>query len=1547
MKSILSVLFLFPFFVKSQTGTFTFTLPAAARTSAGVYKTDSTLVRTLWADRNYSAGTYTEYWDGKDDYGVKLTSPDANYNIKVLSNNVTYKWEGIVGNTSSLQTTGAVQRNVYTSMTGIAITGTTAYFCQGYSEGLPSIAKFNTASPQARILVVAGPNSTGTVDFICTDGTYVYNTGYDAYAVNNTFAAAIRVSNDTYVVFPNGTPGYSATHVRYYAAGTLDFMNTPRSKPTGIAVQQTGSYLFLARGGINRLSVMNKTTGAIVQILTYSNPRYISTDGNSLWMCTGTTATGNTIAKYTVNANGTLSAPTLTLSGITIPGATQSNGSGTIAIIDSTNQVVRFFNTSTGVEGTQLGTNGGYSANPTVTNTRFMFNDYRGNTFSFLAFAPDGSFWVGDPGNYRELHYNSSKAWIETIMSMGASYSTCVDPNNINRLFANYLEFAIDYSQPLSATTGWTLVKNWGYSSLANTTTTITLSKLLNVVTLSNGRTYGYNYMQPIGLVELTSTGLRLTGVDITNRTGSYSISSINADGSLTKFSGWYDTGSTVTYSKSSLSGFDASGNPIWSKTGTLLATTPTNTLKHPNNFPGNVTPVSYNFVTTSGKVIFYNPSKYYTGTTLWNGYHLGAIKKGQNTWLWETQKVDNMSYTGTFPEADYFEIGNGVNQYAGSNVNVIDNNIFTGYHGEFWKNSQTNYFNHYYEDGLAIGQFGTDGSISLPTDIGAAGNALSPVVVKDASGDLYVYHGDESAHAGIHRWKISNLSSIQEQYISIAYPSNYYRIAYGYLDLHSGLPFISSLPNSAGWSESGGIVTSNTGLKKYIDDGSPDVYTYSNISSGTAAVNRDLGVNNVTNNWKISGQITFEESDFIVGSFTQQYVDVLDAAGKIITRFNYIGNPTTKVLTIYANASIIDSRTGLSPTLNQFQPFEVNVVNGVITFTYADYPPVTAPIFDATANWKQPKILRQYWTGKGTPARVMYIGFMDMRFYKDYYQTNIPPIANAGSDQTITLPVNNVTLTGSGTDADGTIANYSWTKISGPSSVITNSNNSTTTVTGLLQGTYKFELKVTDDVGATNVDTVQVIVNPPANIPPVANAGTDQTITLPLNNVTLTGSGTDANGTVTNYLWTKISGPASGTITNPNNFKTTVTGFTQSITYMFELKVTDNAGATNVDTVQITVNPPANIPPVANAGPDQSITLPVNLVSLAGSGGDADGNITGYLWTKISGPLTYNIVNPTSPVTDISGLVNGVYKFELKVTDNNAAIARDTIQITVNVAANIPPDADAGTDQMLLLPRNKIALNGVGTDVDGSVISYLWTKIAGPTALIALPNSASTSVSQLIQGDYLFELKVTDNNGTVGKDTVQITVVASSLPLKLLSFTGKINNEKINLQWETTNEKNILEFEIERMNTNTWNKIGFVPPATGGLISNQYTYMDSLPLFGINYYRLKIIDIDGKFVYSDIISFEINPTNNLIHQNFPNPFSNYTNIKFEIAQKSAVKIIVYNAVGIQMAVLVDEMKLPGVYQAQWNIANAAQGNYFYKLIVDDNVVVKKMLKLY
>ncbi|UAY51203.1 T9SS type A sorting domain-containing protein [Ferruginibacter albus] len=372
----------------------------------------------------------------------------------------------------------------------------------------------------------------------------------------------------------------------------------------------------------------------------------------------------------------------------------------------------------------------------------------------------------------------------------------------------------------------------------------------------------------------------------------------------------------------------------------------------------------------------------------------------------------------------------------------------------------------------------------------------------------------------------------------------------------------------------------------------------------------------------------------------------------------------------------------------------------------------------------------------------------------------NKAPVANAGTDQTIQLPTATVALTGSGTDTDGTIASYAWTKLSGGTATITSASSATTTITSLVQGTYQFVLTVTDNNGATGKDTIQIIVKA-ANISPIAKAGTDQTIQLPTSTVTLTGSGTDADGTIASYAWSKLSG-GTATITSSSAATTTITSLVQG-TYQFVLTVTDNQGATGKDTIQIIVNAAAvNKAPVANAGTDQTIQLPVSTVTLTGSGMDADGSIASYAWTKLSGG-TATITSASSATTTITSLVQGTYLFVLTVTDNQGATGKDTIQVIVK-AANITPVAKAGTDQTIQLPVSTVTLSGSATDADGTIASYAWTKLSGGTAAITSVSAATTTITSLVQGTYLFVLTVTDNNGATGKDTVQVIVLAANI---------------------------------------------------------------------------------------------------------------------------------------------------------------------------------------
>ncbi|MEP7250799.1 MAG: PKD domain-containing protein [Ginsengibacter sp.] len=300
---------------------------------------------------------------------------------------------------------------------------------------------------------------------------------------------------------------------------------------------------------------------------------------------------------------------------------------------------------------------------------------------------------------------------------------------------------------------------------------------------------------------------------------------------------------------------------------------------------------------------------------------------------------------------------------------------------------------------------------------------------------------------------------------------------------------------------------------------------------------------------------------------------------------------------------------------------------------------------------------------------------------------SNAAPVVDAGSDQTITWPINTVSLVGSASDPDGTIASYSWAKISGPGSgSIVNSSLSTAVIINLVPGTYQYELEVTDNQGAVATDTVQVIMQSLVNISPIADAGPDLVISLPTNTATLYGSGTDSDGSISSYQWTERSGPSNAKISNPTSPATDVSQLVAG-TYIFDLVVTDNSGASNANAMQLTVlaaSPESNKAPIANAGSDITISSGTSTATLDGSGTDSDGTVTAYFWTQASGPGA-KISAPNSPSTSVSNLTSvGTYIFTLTVTDNKGATGSDNVAITVNAAAAAIPPTTSGKRKLI-----------------------------------------------------------------------------------------------------------------------------------------------------------------------------------------------------------------------------------------------------------------------
>lgn len=188
----------------------------------------------------------------------------------------------------------------------------------------------------------------------------------------------------------------------------------------------------------------------------------------------------------------------------------------------------------------------------------------------------------------------------------------------------------------------------------------------------------------------------------------------------------------------------------------------------------------------------------------------------------------------------------------------------------------------------------------------------------------------------------------------------------------------------------------------------------------------------------------------------------------------------------------------------------------------------------------------------------------------------------------------------------------------------------------------------------------------PPPPIAITVSAGADIQLSLPVDSCNLTGSVT-AGSEIKSYRWEKISGPAAYTIDQPDSLSTRVRGL-QEGTYVFQFIATDIKGSQGNDAVVVNVSPAStNMPPIANAGADQTIMSPQSDATLDGKlSNDPDGTIVSYEWTKISGSWVDFAYTQNSDYAFIKHLGTGEYHFQLQVTDNNGATAKDTVIITV-----------------------------------------------------------------------------------------------------------------------------------------------------------------------------------------------------------------------------------------------------------------------------------------
>jgi hypothetical protein len=573
-------------------------------------------------------------------------------------------------------------------------------------------------------------------------------------------------------------------------------------------------------------------------------------------------------------------------------------------------------------------------------------------------------------------------------------------------------------------------------------------------------------------------------------------------------------------------------------------------------------------------------------------------------------------------------------------------------------------------------------------------------------------------------------------------------------------------------------------------------------------------------------------------------------------------------------------------------------------------------------------------------------------------------PVANAGSAQTITLPANSVTLTGTGTETGGTIKTYAWSQVSGPAtSTIATPAQAKTTVTGLTTaGTFVFQLKVTDSLGTTATAQTNVTVNAAAPAPtPVANAGSAQTITLPTSSVTLTGTGTETGGTIKSYAWSQVSGPATSTIATPVQAQTSVTGLTTAGTFVFQLKVTDSLGATATAQVNVVVNAAASS---STSTAYQAVPGTIQAESYATMSGvatettsDAGGGLD-VGWISQGDYLTYNLNVATAGTYTVSFRVSSALANpSFKMQD-----AAGNMLATVNVPTTGAWQAWTTVTASVTLPAGQQTVTITSLGVNGWNIN--WMQFALQTAAAAPSGKAIPGIIQAENYDVMIGVRTENTSDTGGGQDVSylnspgnqvnynVTVAAAGT----YTATFRMSSPNANATFKVMDGNNNVLATVTAPNTGGWQVWGTVSASVTLAAGAQTIKIVCLSTSGFNFNWMQFASQTTTTAatasrQATASSFSLTQTTDPAATTlsdqitvYPNPAGDLINLEISNNLTGAISVNIINAMGVTVKSF-QYSKESMVLQQSISLSGLPTGLYFMRMQGTGWTETKKILK--